>query len=69
MHPKVDPELEQVHKPIEMGLPASPGGAIGRIVFSGDVAEKWHKQKKKVILVKQILITVQLKIIYVFFQI
>jgi len=52
MHPKVDPDLEKVHTAIEAGLPASPGGACGRIVFSADDAEKWHKQNKKVILVR-----------------
>ena len=31
MHPKVDPELEKVTKPIESGLPASPGGACGQL--------------------------------------
>ena len=52
MHPKVNPEMERIHTPIEIGLPASPGGAIGRIVFSAQDAEKWHKQNKKVILVR-----------------
>ena len=52
MHPKIDPELEKINSPVAMGLPASPGGAIGRIVFSASDAEKWHKQKKKVILVR-----------------
>ena len=52
MHTKVDPELEKECSPIETGLPASPGGAIGRIVFTASDAEKWHKQKKPVILVR-----------------
>ena len=52
MHTKVDPKLEIEHEPIEIGLPASPGGAMGRIVFTATDAEKWHKQKKPVILVR-----------------
>ena len=52
MHTKVDPIKELENKPVAIGLPASPGGASGRIVFTADDAEKWHKQKKKVILVR-----------------
>jgi len=52
MHTKVDPKLEVKCEPIEIGLPASPGGAMGRIVFTATDAEKWHKQKKPVILVR-----------------
>lgn len=33
------------------GLPASPGAAVGQIVFSADEAEEWHAQGKNVILV------------------
>ena len=52
MHPKVDPKLEQENSAIASGLPASPGGATGQIVFSADDAEKWHKKNKKVILIR-----------------
>ena len=52
MHTKVDPDAEMNSAPIAIGLPASPGGACGRIVFNADDAERWHKQKKKVILVR-----------------
>ena len=52
MHAKVDPELEAIHSPIEIGLPASPGGAIGQIVFTAQDAEEWNKKNKKVILVR-----------------
>ena len=52
MHTKIDPKKELDHKPIALGLPASPGGATGRIVFTANDAEKWNKQKKKVILVR-----------------
>ena len=52
MHTKVDPKKELENIAIALGLPASPGGASGRIVFTADDAEKWNKQKKKVILVR-----------------
>ena len=52
MHPKVDPEDEKRYMPIESGLPASPGGASGQIVFTASDAEKWHKKNKQVLLVR-----------------
>ena len=52
MHPKVDPEDEKINVPIESGLPASPGGASGQIVFTASDAEKWHKKNKQVLLVR-----------------
>tara|TARA_B100000676_G_scaffold190908_1_gene187755 strand:+ start:8696 stop:11398 length:2703 start_codon:yes stop_codon:yes gene_type:complete len=52
MHPKVDPELEKINSPIESGLPASPGGAIGQIVFTASDAERWHQKNKKVLLIR-----------------
>ncbi|KAK6913844.1 Pyruvate phosphate dikinase, AMP/ATP-binding [Dillenia turbinata] len=39
-------------KVIAMGLPASPGAAVGQIVFTADDAEAWHAQGKSVILVR-----------------
>ena len=38
MHTKVDPKMEAENKPVAIGLPASPGGATGRIVFNADDA-------------------------------
>ena len=52
MHPKVDPKLEKINTPIASGLPASPGGACGQIVFTASDAEKWHKKNKQVLLVR-----------------
>ena len=39
-------------KVIATGLPASPGAAVGTVVFSAEDAETWHAQGKSVILVK-----------------
>lgn len=36
---------------VATGLPASPGAAVGQVVFSADDAEAWHAQGKSVILV------------------
>lgn len=36
---------------IAIGLPASPGAAVGQVVFTADNAEEWHAQGKSVILV------------------
>ena len=52
MHPKVDPRLELDVQYVAVGLPASPGGAIGKIVFSANDAEKWNAKGEKVILVR-----------------
>jgi pyruvate,orthophosphate dikinase len=37
---------------IARGLPASPGAAVGQIVFNADDAEAWKEKDKKVILVR-----------------
>lgn len=41
---------------IAKGLPASPGAAVGQIVFSAEDAETWHSQGKSVILVRQVVV-------------
>jgi len=52
LHPSVDPEAEKRAVELVKGLPAGPGGAIGRIVFTADDAQAWAKQGEKVILVR-----------------
>ncbi len=52
-HPMVDPVREKLVKPLTKGLPAGPGGAIGKIVLTADRAEAWAKSGEKVILVRQ----------------
>jgi pyruvate,orthophosphate dikinase len=37
---------------IAKGLPASPGAAVGQVVFSAEEAEAWAKDGKRVILVR-----------------
>ncbi len=50
LHPALDPDAER--KVVAKGLPASPGAASGRIVFSADEAEARAKGGEKVILVR-----------------
>ncbi len=50
LHPHFDPKAKR--NVIAKGLPASPGAAVGQIVFTADTAEAWKKKGKKVILVR-----------------
>ena len=50
LHPMLDPEVE--YEVIGRGLPASPGAASGRIVFTADEAEIAASDGDKVILVR-----------------
>ena len=51
--PMLDPKIEAVTKPIAKGLPAGPGGAKGRVVFSSAEAVEWASRGEKVILVRE----------------
>lgn len=51
--PMLDPKVEKETKPVAKGLPAGPGGAQGRVVFSSAEAVEWAKKGEKVILVRE----------------
>lgn len=51
--PMLDPKVELLTKPIAKGLPAGPGGAKGRVVFSSDDAVEWAHKGEKVVLVRE----------------
>jgi len=51
LHPTLDPDA--VRDILTRGLPASPGAASGKVVFTADEAEEMAKNKEKVILVRQ----------------
>ena len=53
LHPMVDPVMEKKHTPLSKGLPAGPGGAYGKMVFSADLAEELGNKGEKVILVRE----------------
>ncbi|MCI0469706.1 MAG: pyruvate, phosphate dikinase [Nitrospirae bacterium] len=52
LHPSVDPTAEKSAAVLAKGLPAGPGGAVGKITFTADDAEAWAKNGEKVILVR-----------------
>lgn len=52
LHPSVDPNSEKKAVELAKGLPAGPGGAIGKIVFTADDAEEKANKGEKVILVR-----------------
>ncbi|MHC5162688.1 MAG: putative PEP-binding protein, partial [Planctomycetota bacterium] len=50
LHPHFD--AKAARNVIATGLPASPGAAVGQVVFDADVAEAWAAKGKTVILVR-----------------
>ena len=50
LHPMLDPKAPKTV--IATGLPASPGAAVGRAVFSAEDAEAWAAKGEKVILIR-----------------
>ena len=53
LHPLVDPAAEKGAQALAKGLPAGPGGAVGRIVFNAADAVAWTKRGETVILVRE----------------
>ncbi|NLA49082.1 MAG: pyruvate, phosphate dikinase, partial [Bacteroidales bacterium] len=53
LHPICDPEAEKKMTPLVKGLPAGPGAAVGRVVFSADDAVAWFRKGEKVILLRE----------------
>jgi pyruvate,orthophosphate dikinase len=52
LHPTLDPKVRAKVKPLTTGLPASPGAASGKAVFSPDEAEDMADSGEKVILIR-----------------
>ncbi|MBA3451914.1 MAG: pyruvate, phosphate dikinase, partial [Deltaproteobacteria bacterium] len=50
LHPTIDPKARP--PAVAKGLPASPGAAIGRIVFTANAAEEWANKGERVILMR-----------------
>ena len=50
LHPMIDPKAKVTA--VAQGLPASPGAAVGRVVFTAAAAEEWASRGEKVILVR-----------------
>ena len=52
LHPQFDINALKKATPAGKGLGASPGAACGKIVFSAEDADEWHKRGEKVVLVR-----------------
>ncbi len=53
LHPVLNSVSEKAAKMVARGLPASPGGAVGTLVFSSEAAMEAAEAGKKVILVRE----------------
>ena len=53
LHPILDPASEKKAKVIAQGLPASPGGAVGTIVFTSEAAMQAMKEGRNAILIRE----------------
>ncbi|MBQ0126950.1 MAG: pyruvate, phosphate dikinase [Bacteroidales bacterium] len=53
LHPILDPASEKKASVIAKGLPASPGGAVGQLVFTSEAAMEAAAAGKKAILVRE----------------
>jgi len=51
--PVIRDEQKSAGKPATAGLNASPGAAVGRVVFTADAAQEWAERGEKVILVRR----------------
>ena len=52
LHPQLDANAKKNADLLTKGLPASPGAAVGQIVFCADAAHDWKENGKKVVLVR-----------------
>ena len=52
LHPQFDAKALKAAAPIAKALPASPGAACGKIVFTAEEAKEWHERGEKVVLVR-----------------
>ena len=53
LHPICNPDAEKKVKPVVKGLPAGPGAAVGKVVFTAEDAVAWFRKGEKVILLRE----------------
>jgi pyruvate, orthophosphate dikinase len=53
LHPICDPAAEKKVSAAVKGLPAGPGAAVGKVVFTAEDAVAWQRRGEKVILVRE----------------
>ena len=52
LHPQLDPVAKEKHTTLGKGLPASPGGAVGKVAFTNESAVEMKEAGDKVVLVR-----------------
>lgn len=52
LHKRIDPAAKEKIQSLAKGLPASPGAAVGKIVFNAEDAAEWVKKGEKIVLVR-----------------
>jgi pyruvate,orthophosphate dikinase len=52
LHKQLNPADKKKKKPITIGLPASPGAAVGKVVFTAEKAHDMAEEGEKVVLVR-----------------
>ena len=53
LHPIINPALLKGAQPFVKGLPAGPGAALGRVVFTAEDAVEWQRRGETVLLVRE----------------
>jgi len=53
LHPICNPDAEKKVTPLVKGLPAGPGAAVGKVVFTAEDAVAWFRKGEKVILLRE----------------
>ncbi len=53
LHPICDPAAEKKVNVVVKGLPAGPGAAVGKVVFTAEDAVAWFRKGEKVILLRE----------------
>jgi pyruvate,orthophosphate dikinase len=53
LHPEFDPRARKAARAVACGLPAGPGAATGRIVFTAEAAVAWARRGEDVVLVRK----------------
>ncbi len=53
LHPIINPAMLKDTKPFVKGLPAGPGAAVGKVVFTAEDAVLWQRRGEKVLLVRE----------------
>ncbi|MFZ4400230.1 MAG: pyruvate, phosphate dikinase [Bacteroidales bacterium] len=53
LHPIINPAKLKGAEPFVKGLPAGPGAAVGKVVFTAEDAVEWQRRGEKVLLVRE----------------